>query len=121
MISFFYPAAEEGGVDFSGCRLFSIHIDGKVLFIRNGREQISVVYRGYLAKPFSYNELISRSKALIRRYLIYKGKDTPKPKEKVLRFHHLELCEEAKNYSVPDEENNTTQQSLFQSGPGFYG
>ena len=29
----------------------------------------------YLAKPFSYNELISRCKALIRRYQIYKGKD----------------------------------------------
>lgn len=28
----------------------------------------------YLAKPFSYNELISRVKALIRRYHIYKGK-----------------------------------------------
>lgn len=28
----------------------------------------------YLAKPFSYNELISRSKALIRRYQVYKGK-----------------------------------------------
>ena len=30
----------------------------------------------YLEKPFSYNELISRSKALIRRYQVYKGKDT---------------------------------------------
>lgn len=30
----------------------------------------------YLAKPFSYNELVSRSKALIRRYQIYKGKDS---------------------------------------------
>ncbi len=29
----------------------------------------------YLAKPFSYSELISRSKALIRRYQVYKGKD----------------------------------------------
>lgn len=29
----------------------------------------------YLVKPFSYNELVSRSKALIRRYQIYKGKD----------------------------------------------
>ena len=28
----------------------------------------------YLAKPFSYNELISRAKALIRRYQVYKGK-----------------------------------------------
>ena len=30
----------------------------------------------YLAKPFSYNELISRSKALIRRYHVYQGKTT---------------------------------------------
>ncbi len=29
----------------------------------------------YLAKPFSYPELISRVKALVRRYQIYKGKD----------------------------------------------
>lgn len=29
----------------------------------------------YLEKPFSYNELINRSKALIRRYQIYKGKN----------------------------------------------
>lgn len=29
----------------------------------------------YLVKPFSYNELVSRSKALIRRYQVYKGKD----------------------------------------------
>ena len=32
----------------------------------------------YLAKPFSYNELISRVKALIRRYHIYKGKEVVK-------------------------------------------
>lgn len=36
----------------------------------------------YLTKPFSYNELISRAKALIRRYQVYKGKaekvETPK-------------------------------------------
>ena len=29
----------------------------------------------YLAKPFSYNELISRAKALIRRYQDYRGKE----------------------------------------------
>ena len=28
----------------------------------------------YLAKPFSYNELVSRAKALIRRYRVYQGK-----------------------------------------------
>ena len=35
----------------------------------------------YLAKPFSYSELISRVKALLRRYLVYKGKDKPVQEE----------------------------------------
>ena len=30
----------------------------------------------YLVKPFSYNELVSRTKALIRRYHVYQGKTT---------------------------------------------
>lgn len=30
----------------------------------------------FLSKPFSYTELISRVKALLRRYYIYKGKDS---------------------------------------------
>ncbi len=62
----------------------------------------------YLAKPFSYNELIGRSKALIRRYQIYKGKDesfASKPgigarsgagnaaPERKLCYHHLEIDE----------------------------
>ena len=29
----------------------------------------------YLPKPFSYNELLNRVKALIRRYHVYKGKE----------------------------------------------
>lgn len=36
----------------------------------------------YLAKPFSYNELVSRTKALIRRYQVYRGKqDIPSGKQ----------------------------------------
>ncbi|MCR4622194.1 MAG: response regulator transcription factor [Clostridiales bacterium] len=31
----------------------------------------------YLAKPFSYTELLARVKALLRRYYVYKGKETP--------------------------------------------
>lgn len=31
----------------------------------------------YLAKPFSYSELIARVKALLRRYYVYKGKAQP--------------------------------------------
>lgn len=48
----------------------------------------------YLAKPFSYNELINRSKALIRRYQVYKGKESPAPEPpSVISFHHLEIDE----------------------------
>lgn len=36
----------------------------------------------YLAKPFSYAELLGRVKALLRRYQIYRGKEAPEgPKE----------------------------------------
>ena len=47
----------------------------------------------YLAKPFSYNELISRSKALIRRYHVYKGKDTPVFSSARVTYHHLMIDE----------------------------
>ena len=52
----------------------------------------------YLAKPFSYNELISRSKALIRRYQIYKGKGDVEQSalpgaDKILKYHYLEIDE----------------------------
>ena len=52
----------------------------------------------YLAKPFSYNELISRSKALIRRYQVYKGKDAPQLEKSgknsgPLLYQHLEIDE----------------------------
>lgn len=33
----------------------------------------------YLAKPFSYNELTARVKALLRRYYVYKGKESSEP------------------------------------------
>ena len=47
----------------------------------------------YLAKPFSYPELISRVKALIRRYQIYEGKDeetiTEVPSH--IHYHNLDI------------------------------
>lgn len=53
----------------------------------------------YLAKPFSYSELISRSKALIRRYQVYKGKDIieagrPAEISGPLTCRHLKINEE---------------------------
>ncbi|MCI9216768.1 MAG: response regulator transcription factor [Dorea sp.] len=52
----------------------------------------------YLAKPFSYNELISRSKALIRRYQVYKGKEAQEAESLPetagpLLYQHLEINE----------------------------
>lgn len=45
----------------------------------------------YLAKPFSYSELINRVKALIRRYQIYKGKKEPLPEKPTLQYSHLTI------------------------------
>lgn len=51
----------------------------------------------YLAKPFSYNELISRAKALIRRYQVYQGKgDMPAPDSKII-YHHLKIDEDSES------------------------
>ncbi|MCI9340050.1 MAG: response regulator transcription factor [Dorea sp.] len=65
----------------------------------------------YLAKPFSYNELISRAKALIRRYQVYRGKDAlsvspadalkERIPEEPLIFHHLRI-DEAKEEVTSD-------------------
>lgn len=45
----------------------------------------------YLTKPFSYNELNSRVKALLRRYHIYQGKDHSIKQESVLNIGKLKL------------------------------
>lgn len=47
----------------------------------------------YLEKPFSYNELIARTKALIRRYHVYKGKENVPEIPKTIQYHHLTIDE----------------------------
>lgn len=49
----------------------------------------------YLAKPFSYNELISRVKALIRRYHVYRGKEDSSSKPEIVSCHSLTIDEKA--------------------------
>ena len=51
----------------------------------------------YLAKPFSYNELISRAKALIRRYQVYRGKKEQTVKLNRFSCRNLIVDEETKN------------------------
>ena len=50
----------------------------------------------YLTKPFSYSELVSRVKALIRRYHIYRGKNEQPAPHQILQYHHLEIHEDTK-------------------------
>ncbi len=38
----------------------------------------------YLPKPFSYTELTARVKALLRRYYVYRGKESEETKEKIV-------------------------------------
>lgn len=47
----------------------------------------------YLAKPFSYNELVSHVKALIRRYQVYKGKEIKEEPLQTIHYHHLTIDE----------------------------
>ena len=61
----------------------------------------------YLSKPFSYTELVSRVKALLRRYYIYKGKEAPE-ENKVLTCHDLSVNAEFNEVFVGDEEVQLT-------------
>lgn len=58
----------------------------------------------YLAKPFSYNELINRSKALIRRYQVYKGKDVRERTEPHLIQYQNLMVNEEKRRVYADEK-----------------
>lgn len=50
----------------------------------------------YLAKPFSYNELISRVKALIRRYQVYRGKEIPEKPLQLFQYQHITIDESSR-------------------------
>ena len=45
----------------------------------------------YLAKPFSYSELIARVKGLLRRYMVYQGKMVPERKAEYIEWGDLRL------------------------------
>ena len=53
----------------------------------------------YLVKPFSYNELTARVKALLRRYKVYKGKETENINNKLI-FDYLEIDTKEENVYV---------------------
>ncbi|MEK3881134.1 response regulator transcription factor [Paenibacillus sp. FSL M7-0420] len=45
----------------------------------------------YLSKPFSYTEMVSRVKALLRRYYVYKGKEDSSAPSDVITFNGLSI------------------------------
>lgn len=62
----------------------------------------------YLAKPFSYVELIARVKGLLRRYCLYKGKPITE-KDKYLIRQDLRLNSERNEVWKADREVNLTE------------
>ena len=62
----------------------------------------------YLSKPFSYTELVSRVKALLRRYYVYKGKertDTPD----TVRINELTINTAVNEVSIGEKEITLTE------------
>lgn len=57
----------------------------------------------YLSKPFSYTELISRVKALLRRYYVYKGKDAPEVSDSIA-INGLKINKSSNEVHLYDEE-----------------
>ena len=71
----------------------------------------------YLAKPFSYAELLARVKALLRRYVVYRGKQQEKAAEadRVLSSGRLQIAldrNEARKDGVPLELTETEYRIL---------
>lgn len=66
---------------YKTCRMIREKSNAPILFLTaktlDGDKALGFSCGGddYLVKPFSYNELISRVKALLRRYCVYKGKE----------------------------------------------
>jgi two-component system OmpR family response regulator len=74
-----------GNSGFKACRAIRAITSAPILFL-SAKTQDSDKSMGfscggddYLSKPFSYTELVSRVKALLRRYYIYKGKQIDCP------------------------------------------
>lgn len=64
----------------------------------------------YLTKPFSYNELNARVKALLRRYRIYQGKNNEHKEcnNKIIKTDKIEIDENNKTVKVNDQSLSLT-------------
>jgi DNA-binding response OmpR family regulator len=62
----------------------------------------------YLSKPFSYIELVSRVKALLRRYYVYKGKDKLVPPD-TININDLIINTSANEVMLGEKEITLTE------------
>lgn len=70
----------------------------------------------YLAKPFSYAELVSRAKALLRRYRIYQGKPVLPAQTSKITYAQLELNEQIQEVTkngIPVDLTDTEYALLY--------
>ncbi len=62
----------------------------------------------YMSKPFSYNELVSRVKALLRRYMVYKGDENTSEAAEALKVDGVVIDEQKRIVTVDDAEIDLT-------------
>lgn len=62
----------------------------------------------YLAKPFSYSELLARVKGLLRRYTVYQGKNKQFKKSEYLEWRGIRLNYDRNNVYKDEQELNLT-------------
>lgn len=62
----------------------------------------------YMAKPFSYNELVSRVKALLRRYMVYKGDSHVVKKSEMMQIQEITIQESKRRVYLKNEEIELT-------------
>lgn len=63
----------------------------------------------YLSKPFSYTELVSRVKALLRRYYVYKGKEDTSVPSDVITFNGLSVNTAVNEVRMNEKELTLTE------------
>ncbi|WP_339312270.1 response regulator transcription factor [Paenibacillus sp. FSL M7-0896] len=63
----------------------------------------------YLSKPFSYTELVSRVKALLRRYYVYKGKEDTSAPSDVITFNGLSVNTTVNEVRINEKELTLTE------------
>ena len=76
-------------------------IDDRVTGLDSGADD-------YLTKPFSYNELNGRVKALLRRYHVYQGKGTTQEKQITYKTGNIEVNSAKRTASIDGEKLNLT-------------